>query len=108
MKYTDLAVREVPVPASVTNLFTELRATVLNGVVSEHSKRNYAKVLDELEAFCLDRQRPLSRALLLEFRATMLARELSPSTINVKLWPSAIWSPRPGVLASSARRRRRR
>ena len=67
------------------NRFAELRATVLNGVVSNHSKRNYAKALDELEVFCLERQRPLSRALLLEFRAAMLERELSPSTINVKL-----------------------
>ena len=41
--------------------------------------------MDELEALCVDRKRPLSRALLLQFRAAMLERELSPSTINVKL-----------------------
>ena len=53
--------------------------------------------MDELQAFCLDRQRPHSRSLLLEFRAAMLERELSPSTINVKL--SAIRS-----LVTEARR----
>ena len=62
-----------------------LRTAVLNSVVSVHSKRNYAKALDELQAFCVDRQARLSRALLLEFRAAMLERNLSPSTINVKL-----------------------
>ncbi len=62
-----------------------LRTAVLHSVVSVHSKRNYAKALDELQAFCLDRQAPLSRSLLLEFRAAMLERNLSPSTINVKL-----------------------
>ena len=62
-----------------------LRTAVLNSVVSVHSKRNYAKALDELQAFCLDRDVPVSRSLLLEFRAAMLERNLSPSTINVKL-----------------------
>jgi hypothetical protein len=74
-----------PVPASMPNWFGELRATVLNGVVSANSKRNYAKALDELQRFCEVQQRPLSRGLLLEFRASMLERELSASTINVKL-----------------------
>jgi site-specific recombinase XerD len=74
-----------PVPDSMPNWFGELRATVLNGVVSANSKRNYAKALDELQRFCEVQQRPLSRGLLLEFRASMLERELSASTINVKL-----------------------
>jgi integrase len=54
---------------------------VLDAVHSVHSKRNYAKALDDLFAFCASR--PLSRALLLEWRAAMEA--LSPSTINVRL-----------------------
>ena len=62
-----------------------LRAAVLNSVVSVGSKRNYAKALDELQTFCLDREAVLSRSLLLEFRAAMLERNLSPSMINVKL-----------------------
>ena len=58
--------------------FLELRAMVLNSVASEHSKRNYAKAVDDLFAFCASR--PLSRALLMEYRTTM--DHLSPSTIN--------------------------
>ena len=54
---------------------------VLDAVVSPHSKRNYAKALDDLFAFPAGR--PLSRALLMEYRATMDA--LSSSTVNVRL-----------------------
>jgi len=61
-----------------------LRQMVLDTVPSVHSKRNYAKALDDLFAFCASR--PLSRALLMEYRTTM--DHLSPSTINV--WLSAI------------------
>jgi site-specific recombinase XerD len=53
----------------------------LDSVQSSHSKRNYAKALDDLFAFCA--ARPLSRSLLMEWRAGMEA--LSPSTINVRL-----------------------
>ena len=35
--------------------FRELREMVLNSVASEHSKRNYAKALDEVFALCEDR-----------------------------------------------------
>lgn len=58
-----------------------LRQMVLDTVPSFHSKRNYAKALDDLFAFCASR--PLSRALLMEYRTTM--DHLSPSTINVRL-----------------------
>jgi integrase len=54
---------------------------VLDSVQSIHSKRNYAKALDDLFAFCASR--PLSRALLMEYRTTM--EHLSPSTINVRM-----------------------
>jgi hypothetical protein len=54
---------------------------VLDSVESVHSKRNYAKALDDLFAFCASR--PLSRALLMEYRTTM--EHLSPSTINVRM-----------------------
>ena len=69
----------------VYGLSQELRAVVLNGVASENSKRNYALALNELAAFCGARQQPVSRTLILEFRAAMLDRELGASTINVKL-----------------------
>ena len=58
-----------------------LRKMVLDSVPSPHSRRNYAKALDHLFAFCASR--PLSRALLMEWRAGM--ESLSPSTVNVRL-----------------------
>ncbi len=68
-------------PAALTQAQTILRGMVLDSVVSPHSRRNYAKALDDLFAFSAGR--PLSRALLMEYRATMDA--LSPSTVNVRL-----------------------
>jgi hypothetical protein len=47
----------------------------------EFTLNNYAKALDDLFAFCASR--PLSGALLMEYR-TMIDH-LSPSTINVRL-----------------------
>ena len=54
---------------------------VLDTMPSAQSKRNYAKALDDLFAFCASR--PLSRSLLMEWRAGM--ESLPPSTINVRL-----------------------
>jgi integrase len=68
-------------PYTLTQAQAMLRQMVLDTVPSVHSKRNYAKALDDLFAFCASR--PLSRALLMEFRTTM--DHLSPSTINVRL-----------------------
>jgi integrase len=68
-------------PATLTQAQTILRGMVLDSVVSPHTRRNYAKALDDLFAFSAGR--PLSRALLMEYRATMDA--LSPSTVNVRL-----------------------
>src|ERR1700760_3172091 len=66
---------------ALTPAQVRLRKLVLDAVPSPHSKRNYAKALDDLFAFCASR--PLSRALLMEYRTTM--DHLSPSTINVRL-----------------------
>ena len=68
-------------PFALTQAEAELRQMVLDSVQSIHSKRNYAKALDDLFAFCA--RRPLSRALLMEYRASM--EHLSPSTINVRM-----------------------
>jgi site-specific recombinase XerC len=54
-------------------------------VVSAHSRRNYAKALDEFIALWKMRAVPLSRALLLDYRAQLLERGLASSTINVRL-----------------------
>jgi integrase len=58
---------------------------VLASVQSEHSQRNYAKALDEVWSFCEERREGLSRSLLMGYRASLLDRNLSPSTINVRL-----------------------
>jgi integrase len=68
-------------PYALTQAQAMLRQMVLDAVPSVHSKRNYAKALDDLFAFCASR--PLSRALLMEYRTTM--DHLSSSTINVRL-----------------------
>jgi len=74
-----------PVAASATFALAVLRQMVLKAVVSPHTQRNYAKALDELFALSDLRKQPLSRDLLVEYRAQMLARKLSASTINVRL-----------------------
>jgi len=68
-------------PLALTPAQARLRKMVLDTVPSPHSKRNYAKALDDLFQFCASR--PLSRSLLMEWRAGM--ESLSPSTINVRL-----------------------
>jgi integrase len=54
---------------------------VVDSLPSPHSRRNYAKALDDLFAFSAGR--PLTRELLMEYRASI--ESLSASTINVRL-----------------------
>jgi integrase len=68
-------------PAGLVEAQQRLRQMVLDSVPSPNSRRNYAKALDDL--FALSAGRPLTRALLMEYRASMEA--LAPSTINVRL-----------------------
>ncbi len=63
----------------------KLRDMVLQAVTSQHSKRNYAKALDEVFTLCAIRLQGISRPLLMEYRASMIEKGLSPSTINVRL-----------------------
>jgi len=58
-----------------------LRKMVLDTLPSPNSRRNYAKALDDLFAFAAGR--PLTRALVMEYRASIEA--LAASTINVRL-----------------------
>jgi len=67
--------------AGLVNAQQRLRALVLDTVASPHSRRNYAKALDDLFAFSAGR--PLTRALLLGYRASI--DTLAASTINVRL-----------------------
>ena len=68
---------------------------VLKAVVSPHTRRNYAKALDDL--FALSAGRPLTRALFMEYRASMEALALPRSTSGSRQCGS--WSRRPGKTA---------
>jgi hypothetical protein len=86
--------------------FRELREMVLNSVVSEHSKRNYAKSLDEVYTLCEERNSH-SRALLMEYRAAMpenLRIFFFPSTCSPSITPmSRASTAQPGNAGSSIR-----
>ena len=71
----------VPEMPALTPAQLELRTMVLDSVTSPHSRRTYAKGLDLLFAFAASR--PLTRALLMEYRTSM--EDLAPSTVNVRL-----------------------
>ena len=58
-----------------------LKQMVLNSVTAANTRRNYSKSLDDLFAFAAGR--PLTRALLQEWKASMDG--LAASTVNVKL-----------------------
>jgi hypothetical protein len=62
--------------------FRELREMVLNSVMSEHSKRNYAKALDEIFALCEERKQPLSRALLMEYLSHKTSHDVNCSHLT--------------------------
>jgi site-specific recombinase XerC len=68
-------------PLALNPAQARLRKMVLDSVPSPHTRRNYATALDDLFQFCASQ--PLSRSLLMEWRAGM--ESLSPSTINVRL-----------------------
>jgi hypothetical protein len=53
-----------------------LQEMVLNSVASEHSKRNYAKALDEVFTLCANRSQGLSRALLMEYLERIDPRDI--------------------------------
>jgi integrase len=59
--------------------------TVLQGVTSPHTQRSYALALGELLHLVRERCQPLSRELILTYRASMIERKLAASTINVRL-----------------------
>jgi integrase len=80
---TDTALVPVSAPAPAT--LDWLREMVLASVPSPHSKRNYARAFDDLGKFLAVIEEPLSRASLLAYRAQLVERNLSPSTINVQL-----------------------
>ena len=68
-------------PAALSSAQAELRAMTLAAVPSPNTRRAYGKAIDDLFAFAAGR--PLSRPLLIEFRASMEA--LATPTINLRL-----------------------
>jgi len=74
-----LTAAESPVPIDPRLL--HLKRMVIDGVAAANSKRNYAQALDHLFGFAAGR--PLSRELLLAWRAAM--ERQSPSTVNIRL-----------------------
>lgn len=89
MSYTlhvsDLLCISVPLGGDDRQSLTEsqllLKQMVLNSVTATNTRRNYAKSLDDLFAFAAGR--PLTRALLQEWKTSM--NGLAASTVNVKL-----------------------
>jgi hypothetical protein len=72
-------IADAPVPVDPRLL--RLKQMVVDAVTAANSKRSYAKVLDHLFAFAVGR--PVTRELLLEWRASM--EKLSSSTVNIGL-----------------------
>lgn len=62
-----------------------LRAMIRDAMVSTHSKRAYLKAVDNFFALIESVGRPISRALLMQYRAAMIDAGLSASTINLRL-----------------------
>ena len=68
-------------PGRLTPAQQELRRMVLDSVAARTSKLAYGNAIDQL--FAIARGRPLTRAVVMEFRATM--EGLAPSTANVRM-----------------------
>ena len=81
-------------PFALTEAQTILRQIVLDSVQSIHSKRNYAKALDDLFAFCASR--PLSRALLMEYRTRWITSLRQLLTFGYRRYES--WWAKPDAM----------
>lgn len=68
-------------PVAVDPRLLSLKQMVVDAVTADNSKRNHGKALVQLFAFAAGR--PLTRELLLEWRASM--EKLVPSTANIRL-----------------------
>jgi hypothetical protein len=67
--------------------FAVLKDLVVNSVSSEHSKRAYAKALEDFFGWWKEagQGRPFSKAVVQEHRGALEQRRLAPSSINVRL-----------------------
>jgi integrase len=81
----DSAVAVVP-PIKEEEGLARLRGLVLDSVLSPHSRRAYARALDDFLGWYLQFSRsPLSKAVVQEYRAELDLSGLAASTINVRL-----------------------
>jgi integrase len=63
-----------------------IRGLVLDSVVSPHSRRAYAKALDDFLAwYAAEPRGPFSKAILQQYRTMLDERQLAASTINVRM-----------------------
>lgn len=70
----------------VEPVWERLKGLVIDGLSSPHSRRAYARALDDFLAWYLrERRPPFGRAVVLAWRAELERRGLAPSTINVRL-----------------------
>jgi site-specific recombinase XerD len=72
-------------PAHAPDPLAELRRMLWNSLVSAHTKRAYIAAFNQFFRLVADADRPVSRALLMEYRAQLIDQGLSASTINVRL-----------------------
>lgn len=72
-------------PAHAPDPLAELRRMLSNSLVSAHTKRAYIAAFNQFFTVVSASGRPVSRALLMEYRARMIDQGLSASTINVRL-----------------------
>ena len=72
-------------PAPSADPLAELRRIFRNSLASAHTKRAYIAAFNQFFALAAESGRSVSRALLMEYRAQMIDRGLSASTINVRL-----------------------
>jgi hypothetical protein len=70
-------------PLTNSDSLNALRTMLSNSVVSRHTKRAYLAAFDDLIELAAGR--PISRMILMEFRAFMIAEGLSAATINQRL-----------------------
>src|SRR3569833_12322 len=76
------ALSVLSIPSYPSSLGT-LRTMLCNSIVSSHTRRAYTKAFDDI--FTLAAGRPISRALFLEYRVSMIGEGLSAATINLRL-----------------------
>jgi integrase len=69
--------------AQKPDLLAALRKMQSNSVVSRHTQRAYLRAFDDL--FTMAGARPITRMLLMEYRAAMIAEGLSVATVNQRL-----------------------